>query len=139
MKKQRQTKELNHAIKHDSSKPEMDLLSSKWLFGVAQVLTFGKKKYAAHNWRLGIESSRLLSALQRHLLAWNDGEDLDPETGLSHLYHASCCLMFLSELMITRPDLDTRYKLPCSKATSSVLRGTLTQQDLIKLPGLFIE
>jgi hypothetical protein len=97
-------------IKHDTEKPRMDLLSSMWLLGTAQVLTFGAKKYAAHNWRKGIEGSRLFAALQRHLMAWNDGEDMDPETGLSHLLHASCCLMFLYETMLTRPNLDDRYR-----------------------------
>jgi hypothetical protein len=78
---------------------------------VGQVLTFGKKKYAAHNWRKGIQISRLMAACLRHVLAFNSGEDFDPETGLSHLYHASCCLMFASELIETkREEVDDRYR-----------------------------
>ena len=96
--------------KDDIDKPRMDLLSSVWLQGTAEVLTYGAKKYAAHNWRKGIHASRLYAALQRHLTAWNDGHDLDPETQLSHLLHASCCLMFLYETMERRMDLDDRYK-----------------------------
>lgn len=101
---------MKKATKHDSEKPRMDLLSSRWLLGTSRVLTFGMRKYAAHNWRKGLESSRLYSALQRHLVAWNDGEDLDSESGLPHLYHAACCLMFLSETMETNAKMDTRYK-----------------------------
>jgi hypothetical protein len=97
-------------IKHDQSKEPLSLLSRTWLLGVATVMAFGAKKYAAHNWRGGIERSRLLSACLRHILAYNEGEDTDPETGLSHLDHASCCLMFARELHDTRPDLDDRYK-----------------------------
>jgi hypothetical protein len=64
----------------------------------------------AHNWRKGIQTSRLMAAAQRHLLAYNEGEDLDPETSLSHLLHASCCLMFAYELSLDKPELDDRYK-----------------------------
>lgn len=99
-------------IKFDSGKPLMNLLSSRWLKGTAEVLTAGARKYSSHNWRKGMKFSRCYDALQRHMLAWNDGQDLDLETGLSHLYHASCCLMFLAELSETRTDLDDRYKQP---------------------------
>lgn len=96
-------------MKHDDEKNRLDLLSTRWINGVGQVLTYGAKKYAAHNWRKGIERSRLLGAAFRHLFAYLGGEDRDSETGFLHLYHASCCLMFASELHETRPDLDDRY------------------------------
>ncbi len=96
-------------LKFDTGKPPMELLSRVWLEGTANVLAYGAKKYAAHNWRKGIQFSRLLGAAQRHILAFQDGEDTDPETGLSHLYHASCCLMFLSELNERMPQMDDRY------------------------------
>lgn len=97
--------------KDDSSKPDLSLFSTRWLLGVGQVLTFGKRKYAAHNWRRGIQISRLMAAALRHILAFNDGQDLDPETGCSHLDHASCCLMFARELIETkRKQVDDRYK-----------------------------
>lgn len=97
-------------IKHDQEKPDMSLLSSIALEQIAEVLTFGKKKYAAHNWRKGISYSRLLGALLRHTFSYLKGEDKDPESGLSHLAHAGCCVMFLLELSVTRKDLDDRYK-----------------------------
>lgn len=96
--------------KYDDGKPRLDLLSTTWLRGVGSVMGFGAKKYAANNWRGGIEYSRLIAAALRHITAFNDGEDLDPETGLSHIYHASCCLMFLGEFVEKRKDLDDRYK-----------------------------
>lgn len=96
-------------VKHDQEKNRLDLLSPVWLNGVGQVLTYGAKKYAAHNWRKGIERSRLIGASLRHILAYLGGEDCDPETGLLHLYHASCCLMFASELHHTKPETDDRY------------------------------
>jgi hypothetical protein len=96
--------------KHDQKKPRMELLSSQWLLGVSQVLTFGAEKYAPWNWTKGIERSRLLGAALRHLVAYMGGEDNDPESGLSHLHHASANLMFASYLHEARPDLDDRFK-----------------------------
>lgn len=96
--------------KDDSEKPRMDLLDHKALVGVSEVLGFGARKYAAHNWRRGISYSRLIGAAYRHLGALNSGEDIDPESGLPHVDHLGCCIMFLSNLMKTRPDLDDRYK-----------------------------
>lgn len=95
-------------IKHDQQKPRMDLLDRHAIEQLAAVLTFGAKKYAAHNWRNGIEYSRLVSAAQRHLLAFNDGETLDPESGLPHIAHAMCNCMFLLGLS-NKPELDDRY------------------------------
>lgn len=97
-------------VKHDQEKPDMSLLSPIALTEVAKVMTFGKQKYSAHNWRGGIAYSRLLAAALRHTLSFMGGEDKDPETGLSHAAHAICCLMFLVEFTVTKPDLDDRYK-----------------------------
>lgn len=88
----------------------MSLLSTIAMVKTAEVMTFGKNKYAAHNWRGGFAWSRPYSALQRHLTAWNSGEDKDPESGLSHLAHAACCIQFLLEFEETHKALDDRYK-----------------------------
>ena len=95
--------------KDDSEKPRMDLLDRFFLEGVASVLTFGAKKYAAHNWRQGISISRLVAAAYRHLGAFNDGEDNDPESGIGHLFHLGCCIMFAAWTLKFRPELDDRY------------------------------
>jgi hypothetical protein len=97
-------------LKNDAEKPRMDLLSREALVQISQVLTFGAKKYAAQNWRKGLAWSRVLGAAMRHLTAFNDGEDKDPETGLSHLGHLGCCVMFLLEYEKTHKELDDRYK-----------------------------
>lgn len=55
---------------------------------------------------------RPLAAALRHVFAFIGGEDKDPETSLSHLAHASCCLMFLLEFEDTKKELDDRYKQP---------------------------
>ena len=85
----------SEAIKHDDNKPEYHLIPEEALTAVGAVLRHGAGKYGAHNWRRGMNWSRLFNATLRHLWAWWGGEDLDPETGLPHLAHALCSVMFL--------------------------------------------
>lgn len=81
--------------KDDSEKVRADLYSGSAYLATCRGLTYGAKKYAAWNWAKGILYARVYAALLRHLFAWWGGEEKDPESGLSHLDHAGCCLMFL--------------------------------------------
>ena len=86
-------------IKYDSAKPKMNLLPPKAIVEVAKVLTFGAEKYDAENWRkLDDLQNRYTAGALRHIFAHMDGERLDPETGLSHMAHALCCLLFKLEI-----------------------------------------
>jgi hypothetical protein len=96
--------------KHDTGKARMELLSTVALTEIAKVLAFGANKYDAHNWRKGLNWSRLYGAALRHLLAHMDGQDKDEESGLSHLAHAACCLMFLLEHEAKGLGHDDRHK-----------------------------
>lgn len=95
--------------KFDGDKARTDLLSPTALLEIARVMGYGATKYGAQNWRKGIAWSRVYAAVQRHLLAWQDGETYDQETGINHLAHASCGLMFLLEYAQTHVELDDRY------------------------------
>jgi len=94
--------------KNDQDKIQLELLDPAFLMGVGEIMTFGAKKYAKYNWMEGIEASRLFGALMRHMWAFWDGEDMDPESGKPHLWHAGCCLMMLNRMFHNRPDLDDR-------------------------------
>lgn len=95
--------------KYDHEKPRMELLSSIALEEIAKVMTFGARKYGDHNWRHGLKWSRVIAALLRHTFAFLNGEDKDSETGLSHLAHAGCCVMFLLEYEKRQKSYDDRY------------------------------
>jgi hypothetical protein len=97
-------------LKYDTGKPPLELVDPEFIEGVGRVLGFGAKKYSAHNWRGGFAFSRAIGAALRHTGAFNRGEDNDPESGECHLFHAACCLMFLSWFHKHRPDLDDRFK-----------------------------
>jgi hypothetical protein len=85
--------------KFDSEKPKMYLLPPKATVEVAKVLTFGAAKYDEENWRkLEDAQKRYSGGALRHIFSHLDGELQDPETNLSHLAHAICCLMFKLEL-----------------------------------------
>ena len=102
-------------IKHDQGKLKWNLLPLHLLEGIVRVLMFGERKYAAHNWRAGMPHSQTYNALQRHLAAYARGEDIDPESGLPHLDHAGCCLLFLRTHVQEHPELDDRYKEPSNE------------------------
>ena len=95
-------------LKYDQDKPPMSLIPYRANLEEAKVLAFGAKKYSAWNWSEGILWSRVLSAAMRHLGAYADGQNLDPETGLRHLAHARCCLGFLRDYEVLHPELDDR-------------------------------
>jgi hypothetical protein len=97
-------------VKYDNNKPPMSLLPPEALEEIAKVLDFGAKKYGTYNWRNGMEWTRVSSACLRHIFAWIRGEDLDPESGLHHLAHAGCCIMFLLTYVKTSTGKDDRYE-----------------------------
>lgn len=96
--------------KYDDKKPKMSLLAPKGLELEAMVMTFGAKKYGDHNWRNGIAISRYISATLRHINKFNEGIDLDEESGISHLAHARANLGMALQTLEEHPNLDDRYK-----------------------------
>ena len=102
-------------IKYDSEKPKMNLLPPKAIVEISKVLTFGAAKYDAENWRkLDDLQNRYTAGALRHIFAHMDGEELDPETNLSHLAHAMCCLLFKLEI-----ELEERTKEEEPRETDS--------------------
>lgn len=110
--------------KNDENKLPIGLVDRVALEEIAKVMAFGEKKYARFNWRGGFKYSRLYDAALRHITLFIDGEDLDSESGLSHIAHAQCCLMFLQRMCKDKPELDDRYKKNVTKlACGFILEG----------------
>lgn len=87
---------MSEGKKFDQDKTRLDLVYPQFVENVGKVLTFGAKKYEPNNWqKVEDPVNRYYAAALRHLIAWREGEDKDPESGLSHLAHAACNLMFL--------------------------------------------
>lgn len=83
--------------RNDAGKPKVTLVPRSFIYGTAEALAFGAEKYTRDNWLKGMAWSRVTDAALRHILAFNDGEDFDPESGLLHLKHAASNLAFLIE------------------------------------------
>jgi len=81
--------------KFDGGKNRLDLVPPEIVLAIGDILTFGAEKYGDRNWERGMNWSRVYGAMMRHMMAWWSGESHDPETGKSHLWHASCCMAFL--------------------------------------------
>lgn len=81
---------------------------------LAKVYGMGAAKYDDNNWRKGYNWSLCYDAMQRHLLAFWSGEELDPESQLPHLGHAMWhCAALLEFSQSGNPvykQFDSRYK-----------------------------
>jgi hypothetical protein len=87
---------MNQGQKFDQQKTRWSLLPFSVVESVVKVLEYGAQKYSPENWkRVENPEDRYFSAAMRHLIAWQEGDPADPESGLSHLAHAACCVLFL--------------------------------------------
>lgn len=78
------------------SKPQLHLVPPPALLRMAKVMELGAAKYGPYNWReKAVGYTTYVSAALRHLLAALDGQDIDPESGQSHLAHVASCMAIL--------------------------------------------
>lgn len=77
---------------------------------LGRVYAFGAAKYEDYNFRHGYRWSLSFDALLRHAFAWWSGEDVDPESGLSHMAHVAWHAHTLGLFESKHPSLDDRPK-----------------------------
>jgi hypothetical protein len=106
----REMEEQGGAIREDNGKNQLSLISPLAIESMGRILTQGAIKYERHNWRKGMKWSRCIDSLKRHLLEFEKGVDVDPESQESHLGHIMVNAMFLLEYATTHKGLDDRYK-----------------------------
>lgn len=69
----------------------------------------GAIKYGRHNYRaVGVRSSVYFDAAIRHLFAFWEGEDIDPDSGISHVSKCIATLVVLRDAMIQKKLTDDR-------------------------------
>lgn len=90
--------------KNDYGKTMYHLVDNNTFTGIADAMTYGAGKYTENNWKKGIKFSRLYNAHMRHLSAFIQGDIIDEESGLPHLYHASANLMMLNWMYNNKPE-----------------------------------
>ncbi len=96
---------VDQRFKFDGGKLRYDLYPIEAYEGCTKVLTFGASKYSDNSWQKVTPKRRYYAALIRHLneqIKWedagNEGLAIDEESGLPHLDHAQCNLVFYREL-----------------------------------------
>lgn len=78
-----------------------------WEVGVGMLE--GAMKYGRFNYRItGVQASIYIDATRGHIDAWCEGQDDDPDTGLSHITKAICSLLVLRDGMIEGNFVDDR-------------------------------
>lgn len=103
------TKETNPKDAVGNKKVAFSTVPSSVLAEVAVGMTEGARKYARHNWRVaGVRGSIYYDATLRHLFKWWEGEDTDPDSGLSHITKAITSLVVMRDAMINEKFTDDR-------------------------------
>lgn len=87
----------------------------------------GASKYGRHNFRsIGVRGSVYYDATLRHLMSWWEGEDIDPDSGLSHITKAIASLVVLRDAMMQdqftddRPPKAKPWIAPLNKASEAL-------------------
>lgn len=91
------------------SKVPMSCIPSPVVMEMALGMMEGARKYGRHNYReAGVRSSVYYDAAMRHLMAWWEGQDIDPGSGLSHISKAMSALCVLRDAMMNDKCTDDR-------------------------------
>lgn len=82
-------------------KAPFSTISEPVIAEVGLAMLEGARKYGRHNYRaIGVSGSVYYDAARRHLAAWWEGEDIDPDSGLSHIAKAIASFVVLRDGMI---------------------------------------
>jgi hypothetical protein len=93
---------------------------------VGMALAEGQYKYGGYNWRvIGVRASVYWDATFRHMKAWWEGEDTDPDSQLNHVTKAISALTVLRDAMIQENWTDDRP--PRSKQTAKAVSDQYKQ------------
>ena len=91
-------------------KAPISLVPVEAITGMAMAFKYGAEKHGKYNFRNNdITYTELIDALLRHTLAFLNGEDNDPESGLPHTYHLGANFAMLEYNRVNFPNKDDRY------------------------------
>jgi len=107
----------NPKDRYGIAKPGLSTVPPAPLFMLGQVMNLGREKYGLMTWReTRVLASVYYDAALRHLMAWYDGQNDDPESGMPHLAHVMACMLVLLDAELHQQMEDDRPG--CSEATS---------------------
>ncbi len=114
-----ETKDTNPKDLVGQTKANLFLIPPAAKIALAEAMMDGAAKYQPYNWReKGVRISVYLSAAERHMLAFLDGENNAPDSGVHHLGHAMACFAILLDAISLGNVVDDR---PLEGRASSLL------------------
>lgn len=91
------------------SKTPLSTVPGPVLMEVGLGMAEGAIKYGRHNYRaVGVRTSVYYDAAMRHLMSFWEGEDIDPDSGISHVSKCIATLVVLRDAMIQNKLNDDR-------------------------------
>ncbi len=94
-------------------KVPLHCIPTKPMLEVGLAMMEGGRKYGAHNYRvMGVRMSTYYDAAMRHLMAWWEGEDIDPDSGVHHLVKCMASLFVVRDAMhmgLCKDDRPVKY------------------------------
>jgi len=94
-----------------NKKAPLHLIPPTAMEKIAWAHKLGADKYGPYNWReTKVCATTYIAAMMRHLNAWRDGEDLDPESGITHLAHVVASCNILMDAAACNTLQDDRYR-----------------------------
>jgi hypothetical protein len=87
----------------------MSCVPAEVLLELGLAMQEGARKYGKFNYRVaGVRASVYYDAAMRHLMAWHEGEDIDPDSGVSHLTKAMACICVIRDATFRNHFVDDR-------------------------------
>lgn len=117
----------NPKTRYGLARAALHLVPPVALIHEAGVMEHGADKYGPFNWReKDVSASVYYAAALRHLLAWYDGEDRDPDSGHPHLAHIRACMAILLDAEAAGKLKDDR---PPAGQAAALIRDTTRAGD----------
>lgn len=115
-----------------AKKTPLQLLPPYALAQTALAHAEGARRYGPWNWRTNkVCATTYIGAILRHLTAWQDGEDIDADSGLSHIAKIGACCNILLDARHCGTLVDDRSKVPAEPMQPFVL----IPEDLYPIQG----
>lgn len=114
-------------------KAPLRLVPPALVIRTAEAMANGAAKYGPYNWRKNpVRLTVYLEAIERHLLAYRDGEEIAIDSGVHHLAHAAAGLAIIF-------DAEAGGNLIDDRPTPGPAAKLLAQQDKTQPPFLQAE
>lgn len=92
-----------------STKAPLHVVPAPVLMEIGLGMLEGAMKYGSYNWRVAdVRGSVYYDAAMRHLMAFWEGEDTDPDSGIHHVGKALSCLTVLRDGIMRGNWIDDR-------------------------------